>query len=210
MRRLAITPLFLLPALLAQCDPAPAALTVDTVAVSGLPAAAADVAEPAVRLNPPTTPAPTTLPTSPSLLPAPQWATWPNWRVTADGVPYYAGRPSCTVDQAHTIAAAFAVKGASLDTQRWAVYVASREAGCNHLLVYVNASTRDDSHCAFQLNARGNGPLSPTGVLGKLGWTTGSVKASLAACAAAGADLWRACGKGPWVKGDYGCKEPTS
>lgn len=209
MRRLAITPLLFLP-MLAQCDPAPAPLTVDTVAISGLPAAPADAVQPAVRLNPPTTPAPTTPPTSPGLLPAPQWATWPNWRVTADGVPYYGGRPSCTVEQAHTIAEAFAARGASLDTQRWAVYVASREAGCNHLLAYVNAATRDDSHCAFQLNARGNGPLSPSGVLGKLGWTTGSVKASLGACATAASDLWAVCGKGPWVKGDYGCKEPTS
>ena len=217
MRRLTIMPLLLLPALLLQCEPTPTSsppLTLDTVAISGLPDAPAVAVEPAVRLNPPTTTSttipPTTLPTSPGLLPAPQWATWPNWRVTPEGVPYYSGRPSCAPAQAHVIAVAFAVKGASLDTQRWAVYVAGREGGCNYLTVYINAASGDDSHCTFQLNARGNGPLSPSGVVGKLGWTRDTVKASLAACATAAADLWAVCGKGPWIKGDYGCKEPTS
>lgn len=142
------------------------------------------------------------------LLPAPQWSSWPSWRVTAEGVPYYRGRTACTVAQAGVIAAEFAARGASLDTQRWAIYVASREAGCDHTAV--NIGRTDNSHGTHQLNAKGNGPLSPAGVLGQLGWTPAKVTASLQSSARAAADLWAICGKGPWVKGDYGCRRPTS
>lgn len=153
---------------------------------------------PAVRVGVPPVP----------VVPAPAASSWPHWRITADGVPYYSGRPACTVSQANEIAAQFVAVGASVSTARWAIYVASREGGCNYLAVHIGRT--DDSHCTFQLNAKSGGPLSVNGLLGRLGWTRSSVKASLQACAQAAAALWSTCGKGPWIAGDYSCKEPTS
>jgi hypothetical protein len=142
------------------------------------------------------------------VFPAPAWANWPSWRLTGEGVPYYKGRPACTRSQAVEIANEFLLKGASVATAQWAVYVASREGGCNYLAVHIGRT--DDSHCAFQLNAKTGGPLSPAGLLGKAGWTRDTVKASLPACARAAAELWARCGKGPWIQGQYDCKRPTS
>lgn len=157
------------------------------------------------------TPVPsTTLPIVPGLLPAPTWASWPSWRVTADGVPYYSGRPACTVEQAHVVALEFALRGASTATQQWAVYVASREGGCRFDAVNLNTRTKDQSYCAFQLNAIAGGPLSAQGLLGKMGWTPAMVIANLQQCAQAAAEMWAVCGKGPWIHGDYGCRKPTS
>lgn len=201
----------------APTDP-PAAASTTTVAPQVVPAVVTTVVGERSRLTPtlqiptvtfPSTSTSTTLVPA-GLLPASAWSSWPSWKVTAEGVPYYRGRTACTVAQAGVIATEFAARGASLDTQRWAIYVAGREGGCNYLAVNINAASRDDSHCTFQLNARSGGPLSPSGVLGKLGWTKDSVKASLSACATAAAALWAACGKGPWIKDDYGCRRPTS
>lgn len=159
-----------------------------------------------VQTLPPTTTT-TTAPVS-GVFPAPAWSSWPSWRVTAQGVPFYRGHRACTLEQATVIAGAFAGKGASIDTQRWAVYVASRESGCDHTAV--NIGRTDNSHGTHQLNAKGNGPLSSAGVLGLLGWTPAKVTASLQSSAAAAADLWARCGKGPWIAGDYSCRRPTS
>lgn len=152
-------------------------------------------------------PRPSLPPTNWAGLPAPASSSWPKWRTTTDGVPYYAGRPACTADQAQTIASAFADAGASIPTRQWAIYVASRESGCNYLAY--NGRGSDRSYCAFQLNAL-NGPLSPTGYLTRLGYTPASVTSSLAACAEAAAALWERCGKGPWIYGDYSCRRPSS
>lgn len=203
---------------LAHCEP-PASSTPppapsETLPVSGLPpvtTVARVVAPDEGRQRPaPTTVAPTTTVVLSAVLPAPAWASWPLWRLTADGVPYYKGRPACTPAQAYTIAAAFANRGASLDTQRWAIYVAGREGGCSYLAVRINRASGDDSHCAFQLNAAPGGPLSPAGVIGSIGWTRANVKASLENCAAAAAALWARCGKGPWIQGDYSCRKPSA
>lgn len=141
--------------------------------------------------------------------PAPATAAWPRWKVTADGVPYYRGRPACTLADATTIAQAFRNAGASVSTARWAVYVASREGGCNYQAVRVVARTHDASYCTFQLNAARGGPLSPSGLLGRLGFTPATVTSSLSSCAAAAVALWSACGKGPWIRGDYSCHRPN-
>lgn len=170
----------------------PATSTTSTVAPS------TTVAVPVVEVGTPPLP----------VLPAPASGSWPHWRVTGEGVPYYSGRPACTAAQANTIAVEFETLGASVSTARWAIYVASREGGCNYLAVHIGRT--DDSHCTFQLNAKSGGPLSANGLLGRLGWTRSSVKASLSACARAAAALWSTCGKGPWIAGDYSCKEPTS
>ena len=107
---------------------------------------------------------------------------------------------------ANTIASQFALDDADVSTQQWAVYIASREGGCRYAAVNFNPATRDDSHCTFQLNAL-SGMFQPHGELGRLGWTTDNVKASMAACADAASDLWVYCGKGPWTK-PYRCLQP--
>lgn len=150
-------------------------------------------------------PRPSLPPANPAGLPAPSTASWPKWRTTADGVPYYSGRPACTVEQAQTIADEFADAGASIATRQWAIYVASREGGCNYQAY--NGRGSDRSYCTFQLNAL-SGPLSPGGYLTRLGYTPDSVTASLAGCAEAAAALWHRCGKGPWIYGDYSCRWP--
>lgn len=130
----------------------------------------------------------------------------PEWRLTAEGIPVYGNRTPCTPEQAAIIAGEFAHDGADAATQQWAVYIASREGGCRHDAVNINARTRDDSHCTFQLNAL-SGTFGPTGELGRRGWNIDNVKASLAACADAASDLWVYCGRGPWTP-PYDCEPP--
>lgn len=143
--------------------------------------------------------------TGPGPFPAPLQPE-PAWVLTAAGIPAYAGRGACSPDEASVIAAEFAVDGADTLTQQWAVYIASRESGCRFDAVTVNARTRDDSQCAFQLNVL-SGTFTPTGELGRRGWTPASVRTSLQACADAASDLWVRCGRGPWIK-PYSCRPP--
>ena len=211
-------------AVLAGCTITPAdAAPTQTAPLSGLPAAVA------VSTLPPSTSPPivapalaeavavpvsprvveSTLPAAPIWQPAPtSVSSWPKWRTTPEGVPYYAGRGACSVDQAIVIAQAFAARGASVLTQWAMVYIASRESGCNYQAIHIGKT--DDSHGTHQLNRKGNGPLSKKGILGRLGWTPELVRASLQSSAQAAADLWAVCGLGPWRAGDYSCRRPTS
>ena len=127
--------------------------------------------------------------------------------VDANGVPMFGNRGACTVANANIIAYEFARDGADVDTQRWAVYVASREGGCDYMKVNQNAATFDDSHCTFQLNALA-GLFNPTAELGRRGWTPDNVKESMYNCADAASDLWVFCGRGPWIKPTYKCEPP--
>jgi peptidoglycan hydrolase-like protein with peptidoglycan-binding domain len=142
--------------------------------------------------------------------PAGPWPAGPQpetkWAVTGQGIPYYAGRRACSRADADMIAAQFANDGADIDVQQWAVYIASREGGCDFRTVYVNPATRDDSHCTFQLNALA-GMFAPRGELGRRGWTAANVKESMKNCADAASDLWVYCGKGPWTP-PYACAPP--
>lgn len=138
--------------------------------------------------------------------PAPATAPYPNWAVTPDGIPYYAGRVACSTVDANTIATEFAKDGALPATQEWAVYIASRETNCRYNAVNQNAQTQDDSHCAFQINALA-GFFDPNGELGRRGWTADNITVSMAACADAASDLWVFCGQGPWTK-PYSCAPP--
>lgn len=131
---------------------------------------------------------------------------YPNWNLTAQGIPFYGRSGACSLDDANTIASQFAMNSADVSTQQWAVYIASREGSCRYGAVNYNLATRDDSHCTFQLNAL-SGMFAPHGELGRLGWTVDNVKASMAACADAASDLWVYCGKGPWTK-PYRCLQP--
>jgi hypothetical protein len=145
--------------------------------------------------------------TGPGPFPAPMQDE-PNRNLTADGIPRYGNRTACTPSEAATIAAEFAIDGADAATQQWAVYIASREGGCRYEAVNINARTKDDSHCTFQLNAL-SGMFGPTAELGRRGWTTANVKSSLQACADAASDLWVFCGRGPWTP-PYDCAPPWS
>jgi peptidoglycan hydrolase-like protein with peptidoglycan-binding domain len=131
---------------------------------------------------------------------------FPNWNLTRDGIPYYGNHVPCTKADADIIASEFAKDGADDATQQWAVYIASREGGCNYTAVNLNLATRDDSHCTFQLNAL-SGMFEPHGELGRRGWTVESVKESMQNCADAASDLWVYCGRGPWTP-PYACAPP--
>jgi hypothetical protein len=154
----------------------------------------------------PAVPVPDTSPAGSNITPIVD-SNYPNWAVSAAGIPYYAGRTACTPTQAATIMTEFARNGAGNATQQWAVYVASREAGCEHTRVNNNPATRDDSHCAFQLNTL-SGLFTSNGALGKIGWTPDLVKLSLQTCADAASDFWAVCGRGPWTK-PYYCRPST-
>lgn len=130
----------------------------------------------------------------------------PFWTITAEGIPRYGNRGACNRAQADEIAAQFANDGADPLTQQWAVYIASREGGCDHRAVNLNYETRDDSHCTFQLNALA-GMFEPWAELGRRGWNVDNVKSSLQACADAASDLWTFCGRAPWTP-PYGCTPP--
>jgi hypothetical protein len=132
---------------------------------------------------------------------------YPDWTTTPDGLPLYAGRRACNRAQADIIASQFARDGADISTQQWAVYVATREGGCDHTTVNLNLQTRDDSHCTFQLNALA-GLFNATAPLGRRGWNVDKVKESLENCADAASDLWVFCGRSPWTPPEYGCTPP--
>lgn len=131
---------------------------------------------------------------------------FPNWNLTHDGIPYFGNHVACTKANADIIAYEFGKDGADDATQQWAVYIASREGGCNFAAVNLNLATRDDSHCSFQLNAL-SGMFEPHGELGRRGWTVDSVKLSMQNCADAASDLWVYCGRGPWTP-PYACAPP--
>jgi peptidoglycan hydrolase-like protein with peptidoglycan-binding domain len=139
--------------------------------------------------------------------PAPVQPEYPEWRTTADGLPLFGNRRACNRVQADVIAAEFAKDGADISTQQWAVYVATREGGCDHTTVNFNLQTRDDSHCTFQLNAMA-GMFNANASLGRHGWTVDNVKESLQNCADAASDLWVFCGRAPWTPPKYGCTPP--
>lgn len=150
---------------------------------------------------------------APSGAPAPTGGPWPaprlflpEYNLTAGGIPFYGNRGICSLQDANAIAAEFANDGANDETQQWAVYVASREGGCNFLTVNNNPATRDDSHCTFQLNAL-SGMFNADAVLGRRGWTVDTVKQSMKNCADAASDLWVYCGRGPWTP-PYSCIAP--
>ena len=129
-----------------------------------------------------------------------------NWRVL-QGIPFYYGRRACSRADADTIATEFAKDGADVATQQYFIYIASREGSCNYKAVNYNLATKDDSHCTFQLNAMA-GMFSPNAELGRRGWNTENVKASMSNCADAASDLWVFCARSPWTPPNYGCAPP--
>jgi hypothetical protein len=145
------------------------------------------------------------IPVSTGLWPAP-FQDEAFWNLNPEGIPYYGNRGQCTRANADMIALQFALDGAPIDVQQWAVYIASREGGCDHTIVNLNYDTRDDSHCTFQLNALA-GMFEPWAELGRRGWSVVNVKESMANCADAASDLWVFCGKAPWTP-PYGCTPP--
>jgi hypothetical protein len=129
----------------------------------------------------------------------------PNFRIVG-GIPVYGNHRFCSRADADIIAAEFAKDGADPATQQFFIYIASREGGCDYHAVNINAATRDDSHCTFQLNAL-SGMFEPNGQLGRRGWTVDNVKESMQNCADAASDLWVFCARGPWTP-PYACAPP--
>jgi N-acetylmuramoyl-L-alanine amidase len=129
----------------------------------------------------------------------------PNFRVV-QGIPVYGNHRFCSKADADTIALEFAKDGADVATQQFFIYIASREGGCDYHSVNINAETKDDSHCTFQLNAL-SGMFEPSGELGRRGWTKENVKESMHNCADAASDLWVFCARGPWTP-PYSCAPP--
>lgn len=119
-------------------------------------------------------------------------------------IPEYGNRGACTADEATVITSRFAARGASPDSQSWALWIASRETGCDTSQHNVNQRTRDDSYGWCQLNARA-GHFGPNGVLA--GWDRNRLLTDLAYASDACAQMWAVCGRGPWQP-PYSCSPP--
>lgn len=118
---------------------------------------------------------------------------------------YYGGDTNCDRDQATIIARAMWAEGASDDTVEWMLWVISRESGCDSSAHNGNRNTGDDSWGLCQLNVLA-GFFRPGEILAA--YDPYSFGADFAHSAAACARLWAECGRGPWTKGDYGCRTP--
>lgn len=127
----------------------------------------------------------------------------PTW---GEPIPRYSNHGICTSAEASIIARTFAAAGASTDTIRWALLVASRESGCDETAHNRSARTRDDSFGVFQLNAR-SGHFGPGGILA--GFDRWALLTDFELNARAATTLWQTCGRGPWSP-PYSCSEPTS
>lgn len=143
--------------------------------------------------------APTQLtPTSPPPITLAPWG---------EEIPAFADRGACTPEIAALISTRFAEAGATRDTQRWALWVASRETGCDTSKRNQNARTRDDSFGWCQANALA-GIFAPGEVLGAFDRHLMLVdwEHATAACVA----FWKVCGRGPWAgPGRYYCRPPA-
>lgn len=121
-------------------------------------------------------------------------------------IPEYGNRGACTPAEASIIARTFAAAGASTDTIRWALLVASRESGCDEDTHNRSSRTRDDSFGVFQLNALG-GHFGSSGILA--GFDPWALLTDFELNARAAVTLWQTCGRLPWTP-PYGCSEPSS
>jgi len=152
-----------------------------------------DLLQRAVRVDPPTT----TTTTTTTVPPLPTW--------TGPRPAYYGGNTGCSQANANLIARAMWNVGADDWAVEQMLYIVSRESGCDSSAYNGNRRTGDDSWGFCQLN-----------VLAGF-FRSGQILASFSpyrfaadpwhnaqACAA----LYRACGFGPWIKGDYGCRPP--
>lgn len=129
-------------------------------------------------------------------------STVPMW---AGPIPVYGNRGGCTIENATIITARFAARGASRDTQEWALRMVSRETGCDTSKRNRNERTRDDSYGICQLNAR-SGHFGPNGILS--GWDRDRLLVDLVYAADACAHMWTVCSRGPWTP-PYSCTTPS-
>lgn len=135
-----------------------------------------------------------------SVPPAPPAPTW-------DGpIPeYYGAGSGCSSDRASIIAYAMWAEGAFDTDVEWMLNVVSRESTCDSSAYNGNRGTGDDSWGICQLNTLA-GFFENGRILDGFDYRAFADDFHLNARACA--RLWSVCGRGPWTKGDYGCREP--
>ena len=122
------------------------------------------------------------------------------------GLPaYYGAGSECTRDEASRVARAMWAEGANDWTVDWMLTIISRESTCDPAAHNDTVATGDDSWGLCQLNARA-GFFESDGILAEFDRYRFAVDFDHSAQACA--RLWAVCGRGPWIRGDYGCRVP--
>lgn len=117
----------------------------------------------------------------------------------------YGSGTGCTSEQASIIAREMWAVGAYDTDIEWMLQVISRESTCDSSAHNGNRSTFDDSYGLCQQNN-----LSGWFDDGELleNYDRFSFAADFELNAESCAVMWAACGRGPWNRGDYYCREP--
>lgn len=137
------------------------------------------------------------VPTTTTTIPLPEWT----GRIPEE----YGPGSGCTQEKANIIARAMWDRGALDSSVEWMLYVVSRESLCNSDAHNGDRSTGDDSWGLCQQNN-----LSGWFNEGKLleNYDRFAFADDFALNAESCAVMWEECGKGPWTRGDYGCRTP--
>lgn len=117
----------------------------------------------------------------------------------------YGPDTGCTPNEATRVAAAMRNEGANNRSIEWMLYVISRESLCDPAAHNGDRSTGDDSWGLCQINNLA-GFYNSDGILADYDRFAFATDFDLNAQACA--RLWAVCGRGPWTKGDYGCRTP--
>ena len=131
--------------------------------------------------------------------------TLPHW--LGDIPEVYGEGTGCTPEQADVIANLLWEKGADDSTVRWMLMVFSRESTCTTEAYNGNRGTGDDSWGLCQLNKLA-GFFNEGEILDK--YIPEDFAGDFIYNANACVDLWSVCGRGPWNRGDYYCRKPSS
>lgn len=120
---------------------------------------------------------------------------------------YYGAGSACTPAQATIVAHHMWHHGASDATVTWMLDTISRESTCDPAAHNGNRRTGDDSWGLCQINALA-GHFSPGGIVADYDRHRFAVdfEHNAAACA----ELWSVCGRGPWNYGNYYCRTPDA
>ena len=119
---------------------------------------------------------------------------------------FYGGDTGCTPDEADIVARAMWSHGAVDESVEWMLEVISRESTCDPAAHNGNRGTGDDSWGLCQQNVLA-GWFNPGGLLAEFDRYRFAVdfEHNAESCAV----MWARCGRGPWTKGDYGCRVPV-
>lgn len=119
---------------------------------------------------------------------------------------FYGGDTGCSRDEASTIARTMWKVGASDSSIEWMLSMISRESLCDPAAHNGNRRTGDDSWGLCQQNVLA-GHFDSDGILA--GFDRYQFATDFEYNAAACAHMWSICGRGPWTRGDYGCRQPA-